>query len=68
MVYNNLRAKLLVEYLDLPAASGVDDARFEYFQLKMWNDDSIFYHEDKSRQIAWSFAIAAEAVADAMLN
>lgn len=62
------RAEFLVDNLDLQKASGVDDARWEYFQLAHLSDDSTFGIEAKSRQIAWSFLIAAEAVANAILN
>jgi phage FluMu gp28-like protein len=64
----SLRARFLVQYLDLPAATGVDDARWEHFQLSHLNDDSTFRIEDKSRQIAWSWLVAAESVANAMLD
>lgn len=63
----NERAQFLIDNLDLPAATGVDDARFEFFQLALWSDDSTFRIENKSRQIAWSWAIAADALADALL-
>lgn len=59
---------LLTEYLDLVAATGVDDARWEHFQLAHLCDDSTFRIEDKSRQIAWSWLSAAEAVANAVLD
>ncbi|HSW63414.1 MAG TPA: terminase family protein [Dissulfurispiraceae bacterium] len=62
------RGQFLVDNLDLPAASGVDDARWEHFQLSHLSDDSTFRIEDKSRQIAWSFLTAAEAIADAVLH
>ena len=62
------RASFLIDNLDLPAASGVEGARFEHFQLKHFNDNSIFRVENKSRQIAWSFTVAAEAMADAILS
>lgn len=62
------RAQFLVDFLDLPAASGVADARFEYFQLALWSDDSTFRIENKSRQIAWSWALAADFTTDALLN
>ncbi len=61
------RADFLIDNLDLPAASGVEDARWEYFQLAHLSSDSTFRIENKSRQIAWSFLIAAEAVANAVL-
>lgn len=68
MRLTTLRARFLVQYLDLPAATGVDDARWEHFQLAHLNDDSTFRIEDKSRQIAWSWLAAAESVACAVLD
>jgi phage FluMu gp28-like protein len=62
------RADFLVECLNLPEASGVDTARWEPYQLAHLQDDSTFRIEDKSRQIAWSFTVAAEAVADGLLT
>ena len=62
------RALFLVDNLDLPAASGVDGAKWEYFQLAHLSDDSTLRIECKSRQIAWSFTVAAEAIAEAMLD
>jgi phage FluMu gp28-like protein len=57
-----------VDNLDLPAASGVEDARWEHFQLAHLSDDSTLRIENKSRQIAWSFTVAAEAIAVACLD
>lgn len=65
---SSLRRDFLVDNLDLPAASGVGDARWEYFQLALWSDDGMFRIEDKSRQIAWSFAAAADAIASMVLE
>lgn len=62
------RALFLVMCLNLPLAAEVDDARWERFQIAHLNDDSTFRIEDKSRQIAWSFTVAAEAVAGAVLD
>jgi len=62
------RAEFLVECLDLPEAAGVDDAVWEDFQINHLNDDATFRIEEKSRQIAWSFTVAAEAAANAMLE
>lgn len=62
------RCAFLVENLDLPAATGYDGARWEGFQLAHLQDDSMFRCEVKSRQIAWSWLSAAEAVADAILE
>lgn len=60
-------AQFLVDCLDLPAASGVEDARWEYYQLALLSDDSIFRIENKARQIAWSFTVSAKAIAKAIL-
>lgn len=62
------RALFLVENLDLPVASGVDTARWEHFQIAHLCSDDKFRHEVKSRQIAWSFTVAAEAMAMAILR
>lgn len=62
------RAQFLVDNLNLPQASGVEDAVWEDFQLQHLNDDSDFRIEDKSRQIAWSFLCACESVAEAVLD
>ncbi|MGB9180000.1 MAG: terminase family protein [Pyrinomonadaceae bacterium] len=62
------RAQFLVECLDLPGASGVEDARWEHFQIDHLNDDSLFRIDVKSRQVAWSFTAAMEAVAEAVLD
>ncbi len=67
-VFQTDRAKFLAMFLDLPAAAQDDEAQWEGFQIAHLNDDSVFRIEDKSRQIAWSFTVAAEAVADAMLH
>lgn len=60
------RYLFLTQHLDLPGATGVPDARWEFFQLRHLLDESAFRIETKSRQIAWSFLSAAEAVADAV--
>ena len=62
------RAEFLVECLDLPEAAQVDGAVWERFQIAHMNDDGLMRIEDKSRQIAWSFTVAAEAVACAILD
>lgn len=62
-----LRSLFLVEHLDLEAATGVEGARWEHFQLAHLNDDHTFRIEAKSRQIAWSWLSAVEALADAIL-
>lgn len=61
------RWTFLHEQLDLAEATGVDDARWEFFQYAHLNDDGTFRIENKSRQIAWSWLAAAEGVAEAVL-
>lgn len=63
-----MRRQFLVDNLDLKEASGVEDARWEPFQIAHLDDDSMLRIENKARQIAWSWLCAAEAVADAILN
>lgn len=62
------RFTFLVEHLDLEAATGTAGAIFEPYQLQLFNDSAGFTSDEKSRQIGWSWTIAAEAVADAILN
>lgn len=61
------RAAFLVQNLDLPSASEVASAQWEHFQLMHLQDDGMFRIEVKARQIAWSFLVAMEAVAEAVL-
>lgn len=61
------RAALLVEGLNLEEAAGVPGARWELFQLQLFLDRGTFRIDNKSRQIAWSFAAAADGMADAIL-
>lgn len=62
------RAQFLIDNLDLHEATGYPGARWENFQLSHLQDDNTFRCEVKSRQIAWSWLTAAEAVADGLLN
>ena len=61
-----MRSLFLVENLNLERATGVEGARWEHFQLDHLNDDGLMRIEAKSRQIAWSWTVAAEAVAEAV--
>ncbi len=62
------RAQFLVDNLDLPEAAQFEGARWENFQICHLEDDRVFRCETKGRQIAWSFTVAAEAVADGILT
>lgn len=62
------RYQFLRENLDLSEATGVEDARWEEFQIAHLCDDGTFRIEAKSRQIAWSWLAGAEAMVDAILD
>ena len=64
----SLRRLFLVDHLDLQQATGVADARWEFFQIDHLDDESAFRIENKSRQIAWSWVSAAEATVDALAH
>lgn len=57
----------LVEYLDLPEATGMPDATWESFQLRHLNNRNLLATTLKSRQVGWSWLAAAEAVARSCL-
>ena len=61
------RLFFLVEYLDLPEATGDPDARWEVFQAEHLNNRNLLAIERKARQVGWSWTCAAEAVADSIL-
>lgn len=62
------RRLYLTANLDLEMASGVPGAKWEPFQVAHLDDEGTFRIENKSRQIAWSWLIAAEALTDAILT
>lgn len=62
------KADFAVEFLDLPKAAQVDGAEWEPFQIEFLNNDTRFGIDVKSRQIAWSFTTALDAVVDSILN
>lgn len=62
------RCAFLVDNLDLEEAAGFPGARWEAFQLAFLDDDSIFRIDTKARQIAFSFLLAADAVATGILR
>ncbi len=61
------RLVFLIEFLDLPEATGDPKAKWEWYQLQFLNNRSILSCDIKSRQVGWSFTAAAEAVAEAVL-
>ena len=58
----------LLEYLDLPTATGDPDARWEPFQLEYLLNPTSFRSVNKTRQAGWSWIMAAEAVAKRILS
>lgn len=58
----------LVEYLDLPEATGMPGVRWETFQLRHLNNASILGITLKSRQVGFSWLAAAESVACGILT
>lgn len=62
------RATFLVEYLDLPEATGEPDAAWETFQLAHLSNSGLLGIDRKARQVGWSWIAAAEAVADSLLT
>jgi len=62
------RAQFLVDTVDLERATGVEGARWEHFQLMHLSDNSTLRIEAKSRQVAWSWTVSAEAIAEAVLD
>lgn len=66
---NDLSDRLffLVEYLDLPEATGDPEAAWEIFQAEHLNNNDLLGIERKARQIGWSWTAAAEAVAESVI-
>lgn len=62
------KAQWAVEFVDLPRAAQAEGARWEAFQLRYLNNQARFSTDNKSRQIAWSFTAALDAVVDGVLN
>lgn len=62
------RALFLLENLNLPKATGIENAVWEKFQVDELNNDAMFGIERKCRQVGWSFLIAARGIADAILD
>jgi phage FluMu gp28-like protein len=57
-----------LEFIDLPQASGIEGARWEPFQVAFLNNRTRYGIDVKSRQIAWSFTAALDAVIDGILH
>lgn len=64
---NTRRAHFAINNINIREASGVDEAQWENFQLVLLNDVSKLSVWLKSRQVAWSFTVAAEAWIEACM-
>jgi phage FluMu gp28-like protein len=62
------RLAFLVEYLDLPEATGDPAAQWEVFQLQYLNNPSLLTIDKKGRQVGWSWIAAAGQVAASILE
>lgn len=62
------KASFAAEFIDLQEASQVDGAEWEAFQLSFLNNTSRLTSDVKSRQIAWSFTAALDAVCDSAVE
>lgn len=62
-----LKADFL-EFIDLETASGIPGAKWEPFQVRYLNNETRWAIDVKSRQIAWSFTAALDAVIDGVLE
>ena len=63
-----LKTYFACEFIDLPEAAGLTGVDWEDFQLQYLNNSTRFGVDVKSRQIAWSFTAAVDAIADSALN
>lgn len=64
----SLKALFALEFVDIEAAASMPGARWEKFQLDFLNEGGRFASWVKSRQIAWSFTAALDAIIDSILN
>lgn len=62
------KAAFAAEFIDIEKAAEIEGATWEPFQIRMLNDTTRLSIDNKSRQIAWSFSAALDAVLDGMFN
>ena len=63
-----MKSLFAIENINLPEAARVDSAIWEDFQIALLDSTGRFRIDVKSRQIAWSFTTALDAVIDGILN
>lgn len=62
------KALYALSFIDLPEAAQVVGVEWEDFQIEYLNTDSRFASDLKSRQIAWSFSCAVDAIVDSIIR
>ena len=62
------RLAFLIEYLDLPEATGDPEAAWQPFQATYLTNLPLLSIDLKARQVGWSWTAAAEAVAEGVLE
>ena len=67
MQLHTLKAAFAAEFLDIEKAARIEGARFEPFQLDFLNRAEQLVIWQKSRQVAWSFTAALDAVVDSII-
>lgn len=68
MQLTSAKAQFAAEFLDIEQAAQVPGAFWEPFQLHYLSNEARLAIDVKSRQIAWSFTAALDAVVDGILN
>ena len=67
MELTTLKSSFAAEFIDIAEAAQIEGARWEPFQLQFLNNSSRLAIDTKSRQIAWSFTAALDAVTDSII-
>lgn len=62
-----MKAEIAVTCIDIESAAQIEGAQWEAFQLQFLNNGGRFGIDVKSRQIAWSFTAALDALVDGKL-
>lgn len=68
MAARTVKAQFARDFVNLPEAAQVEDAIWENFQIAHLNNSGRFDITLKSRQVAWSFTAALDAVIDSIVN
>jgi phage FluMu gp28-like protein len=63
-----LKAQFAAEFIDIPEAAQIEDARWEAFQFQYLNNSTRLGIDAKSRQVGWSFTSALDAFTDSRIE